>query len=439
MEFTILIVDDEKEMCISLSEILSANGYKTIYTIDPLMVVSIINKNKINLIIMDIKMPNLKGMDLLKNIKNIDSTVPIIMITGFPSIDNAVNSMKYGALNFYVKPIDIKELLKEIGQLAGSRIRINVHNDFNPIISQNAKMKQIMAEISKVAPTNAPVLITGDSGTGKELVASSIHYHSKRKTKAFIRVNCASIPDTLLESELFGHEKGAFTDAINKRIGKFEQANEGTIFFDEIGDMSQKTQPKLLRVIQDGEIQRLGSMESLQTNVRIISATNKNLNILIDNNHFREDLFYRLSVITIHLPPLRERKDDLDVLIKYFLEFYNKSYNKDIKNISSEVKKLFYNHNWPGNIRELKNCIERAVIFVESEDRELNTSHLPSQYREIKHKYVSDSLEEIYDNLSKEKIAEALARTNGVKHKAAKLLNIHRKTLYNKMKKLGME
>jgi transcriptional regulator with PAS, ATPase and Fis domain len=347
--------------------------------------------------------------------------------------------MKYGALNFYIKPLKIKELINEIQQLAKSRPDIERSNEVFPIITQNATMRRIMAEITKVAYTDAPVLITGESGTGKELVACAIHFQSRRKDRSWIKVNCASIPDTLLESELFGHEKGAFTDAIKTRAGKFELADSGTIFLDEIGDMSLQTQPKILRVLQDGEIQRLGGMESIRTDVRLITATNKKIEQLLDPNRFRADLYYRISVVTIHLPPLRERKDDLVLLTDYFLDYFNQIYKKNVRRLSEEVKALFIRHNWPGNIRELKNCLERAVIFAEAGEEELGRQHLPAQYREIVEGYYPDDLDDTYDALTKKKIAEALAKSDGVKYKAAEFLRIHRKTLYNKMRKLGLE
>ncbi|RPI79471.1 MAG: sigma-54-dependent Fis family transcriptional regulator [Desulfobacteraceae bacterium] len=439
MSFQILIVDDEKEMCLSLAEILSANGFQALYTVDPLEVLSTLNTHKIDLIIMDMKMPKLKGIDLLKNVKAADPLIPIIMITGYPSIENAVNSMKYGALNFYIKPLKIKELLNEIQQLAKSRPEIERSNEIFPIITQNPTMHRIMAEITKVARTDAPVLITGESGTGKELAAGAIHFQSRRKDRSWIKVNCASIPDTLLESELFGHEKGAFTDAIKTRAGKFELADSGTIFLDEIGDMSLQTQPKILRVLQDGEIQRLGGMESIRTDVRLITATNKKIEQLLDPNRFRADLYYRISVVTIHLPPLRERKDDLVLLTDYFLNYFNQIYKKNVRQLSEEVKALFIRHQWPGNIRELKNCLERAVIFAEAGEEELGRQHLPAQYREIVEGYYPGDLDDTYDALTKKKITEALAKSDGVKYKAAEFLRIHRKTLYNKMRKLGLE
>jgi transcriptional regulator with PAS, ATPase and Fis domain len=298
-------------------------------------------------------------------------------------------------------------------------------------------MLRILTEIDRVAPTDAPVLITGESGTGKELVAGAIHRRSTRRDGPFIKVNCASIPDTLLESEMFGHEQGAFTDAVRRHIGKLELANRGTLFLDEIGDMTLSTQPKLLRVLQDGEFQRLGGVETFRSSARIIAATNNDVGELMGKKGFREDLFYRLSVVTIHLPALRERKDDIERLLSHFLGVFNRKYSRDIASVSESVRDILYRHEWPGNIRELRNCIERAVIFCDS--HELREEHLPAQYMKLRDQGFPDSLESIYEKLSRQRISEALAKSSGEKQKAAKLLNISRKTLYNRMKKLGME
>ncbi len=440
MEYSILIVDDEIEMCKSLSEILQTHGYSVKYTTDPLKVRSILQRKPTDLIIMDIKMPGRSGIDTLKEIKKGKDKTDIIMITGYPSVDSAVKAMKYGALNFYTKPIKIPELLSEINQLAKSRQKRDASLNYNhkyKLVTINSEMLKIIETIEKVAPTDAPVIIQGESGTGKELVANSLHYKSKRHNKPFIKVNCAALPDTILESELFGHEKGAFTDAIKTHKGKFELANGGTIFLDEIGDMSLNTQAKILRVLQEKEFERVGGSNTLQTDIRVIAATNKDINKLISEGKFREDLYYRLSVITIELPSLRDRKDDILPLAKHFLKIFSTQYSKEIRGFSDKVENILLNHNWPGNVRELKNCIERAVIFCETDY--ITENELPSQYRGIIEKNESFTLDKAYDNISRDMILKALAKSNGVKQKAAEILNIHRKTLYNKMKKLGIE
>jgi DNA-binding NtrC family response regulator len=380
-------------------------------------------------------MPQQSGIDLLRAIKVRDRSLPVIMITGYPSVENAVASMRYGALNVFVKPLKIRELVREIEQIRdsvpGGRGRRRLAGDGQP------QMLRILGEIDRVAQSDAPVLITGESGTGKELAAGAIHGRGPRRQLPFIKVNCASIPDTLLESELFGHERGAFTDAIRQHVGKLELAGGGTIFLDEIGDMTLATQSKLLRVLQDGEFQRLGGTQTIRCGARVIAATNKEVADLLAQKVFREDLFYRLSVVTIELPPLRERKDDIDRLLLHFLGAFNAKYEKVIAGVSDRVRDILLLHDWPGNVRELRNCIERAVMFCDG-DR-IGEEHLPAQYLSRRDQGFPDSLETVYERLSRQKIAEALARSSGEKQKAAKLLNISRKTLYNRMKKLGME
>lgn len=437
--YTILLVDDELEMCRSLSKILESEGYQVIYTTNPLVTIDLLEQKRVDLILMDVKMPQVEGVDLLKQVKLKDASLPVIMLTGYPSLKSAVQAMRYGAANFYTKPPKLPELLNEIKHLTSSRgTKKATKKSFkHEIVTQNKGMERILRDLEKAAPTNAAVLITGESGTGKELAARSIHYLSHRKDKPFVKVNCAALPDTLLESELFGHEKGAFTDAHQRREGRFEVANEGTIFLDEIGDMSLTTQAKILRVVQEQEFERLGKSDLIKTDIRIIAATNKNFKSLIEQGLFREDLYYRLSVISVHLPPLRERKEDIELLTSIFIQHFNKAYSKNIESVSGSVKELLTQHNWPGNVRELKNCVERAVIFCES--LQIQPEDLPNQYTEVLGTHTAEEYEQSLDNLNREIIANALLQANGVKKEAAKVLNINRRTLYNKMKKLGME
>jgi len=434
MPFTILIVDDEREMCLSLSEILRSQGFEAIIATDPQAVPALLRKKRADLAIMDIRMPQLPGIDLLKLLKHEQPSLPVIMITGFPSVENAVLSMRYGALNFFVKPLPIRELLQEIRQLADSPARGGGGEE--RIVTRNPRMLGILEEVQRVGPTDAAVLITGETGTGKELIASAVHARSGRRDRAFVKLNCASIPDTLLESELFGHERGAYTDAAERHIGKLEAADRGTLFFDEIGDMTVRTQAKLLRVLQDGEFQRLGGQETLRTDVRVLAATNQDIERLLAQGSFREDLFYRLSVVRIEVPALRERKDDLELLVGHFLERFNHRYGREVSGLSPEVREIFQRHNWPGNVRELKNCVERAVIFCDG--RTIAPEHLQAQYRRLGESGFPGQLEGARERLDREMIAEALARSQGEKQKAAALLHISRKTLYNRMKKLGM-
>ncbi len=436
MSFTILIVDDEKEVCISLSKILISKGFNTIIQENPLNVIDIIN-HKIDLILMDIRMPQLGGIDLLKKIKNKTKSIPIIMISGHATVDNAVMAMKYGAINLYTKPINLNVLLSEINQIKNSN-SIKIKTDVSEsIVTNNVKMKELLILTKKAAPTEAAVIITGESGVGKELIADTLHNLSNRKNSNYIKINCAAIPDNLLESEMFGHEPGAFTDAKTLKRGKFEMAGGGTIFLDEIGDMSLTTQAKMLRVLEERKYTRLGGVDTINADCRIISASNKDFKKMIELGSFREDLYYRLSVISLHVPSLRERKEDIIILAEYFLANFNKIYNKTITDISHEVKTVFLHHNWPGNIRELKNIIQRAVIFCDNDILELD--NFSEQYKKIFNDDDSESLQDRYNTNAKEVILDALNKTDGVKQHAASLLKITRKTLYNRMKKYNLK
>ena len=438
MAYHILLIDDELEMCLSLAELLTAEGYVTRYTTDPRDTPQLLAAQPVDLLIMDIRMPGMSGLALLRALKEHNTPLAVIMITGYPTVEDAVWAMKYGAVNVYPKPLKLAALLKEIHELAARAERKRGHPPTGaaPIVTANPVMQQILTTIAKAAPTAAPVLITGESGTGKELVANSIHQLSPRAPHAFIKVNCAAIPDDLLESELFGHEKGAFTGAINLRKGRFELADKGTIFLDEIGDMSLKTQAKILRVIQEREFERVGGTQTVRSDMRIIAATNKPLKALIPAGQFREDLYYRLSVITLKLPPLRERKEDVLLLAEYYLQRYNAEYQKQIQGLTDEVRWFFRQHNWPGNVRELKNCIERAVIFCEH--AQIDVSDLAAQYTEVIETGPNTRYDDAFESLNREIILDALAKSGGIKQKAADLLRISRRTLYNRMKKLGL-
>ena len=439
----ILIIDDELEMCLSLAELLESHGYSTEYATGIRDAATILESRNFHLILLDIRMPDGNGVEFLHVIKARDRSIPVLMISAYASVENVARAMKYGAVNFFSKPIDMPSLLEEVGRLTKS-----VYNPSEVIgglvtLTRTPNMEYLFHLIEKAAPTDAPVVITGESGTGKELAANTLHFFSPRKDAPFVKLNCAAIPESLMESELFGHERGAFTDARERRKGKFEQARGGTLFFDEIGDMNLGTQAKLLRVLQEKEFERLGGSETISTDVRVLAATNKNLREMVNNGIFREDLYYRLSVITIELPPLRERPGDVTVLTDHFLSLFNNRYGKNITGVDEVTRRIFAFHDWPGNIRELKNCLERAVIFCEGETIAL--SDLPKQYSEMSFDSIGTtmdrsgrSLDDITDEMTKEVIQEALDRAGGQKQQAAELLNIHRKTLYNKMKKLGM-
>jgi DNA-binding NtrC family response regulator len=438
MIFKILIIDDEFEVCISLKEILESNSYVTHYATNTRKAEELLRTNSYGFILLDVKMPDHNGIDFLKIIKNLYPSIPVAIISGHTSIDDAVKAMKYGAINYYPKPISLKSLLEDISRIKETpKTKIFANTGCN-IITQNAEMLNIIKHIETVAATNATVLLTGESGTGKELAADLLHSLSKRAESKIIKINCAAIPESLLESELFGFKKGSFTDAKEDRKGVFEAAHNGCLFLDEIGDMSLKTQAKILRVLQEKKFSPIGSYESKDIDVRIIAATNKDLTGMMESGDFRNDLYYRISVVTIELPPLRKRKDDIPFLSELFLKDLNEQYNKNITGFTYEVKELLAEHDWPGNIRELKNLIERAVIFTN--EPLISIDSLPSHYKKESNDLIFDSgLSGKQDDMTKDIILEALYNSNGIKNEAAKLLKISRKTLYNKMKKLNIE
>lgn len=436
----ILIVDDELEMCISLQKLFKAHAIDADYCIDTDHARIRLEKNHYRILLTDLRMPKVTGIDLLKVVQNLPHVPKVILISGYASTDAVVEAMRCGAVNFYEKPVPFKDLLTEVSFIlkrGQEDTKQPIRGYAHDIVTANPKMKKIIAMAEKAAMTDAPVIITGESGTGKELISSIIHTSSDRKGHPFIKLNCAALPESLLESELFGYEKGAFTDAKERRAGKFEAADKGTIFFDEIGDMSLKTQAKLLRVLQEHEYQRIGSNKTLKTNSRFVAATNRDLSKCIEEGRFREDLFFRLSVICFEIPPLRERLEDIPLLTDTFIRHFNQKYHKEVRAISDQVLHTFINHSWPGNIRELKNCIERALIFCEGNIIEVE--QLPSQYQMHIIEEDCTPMKDLFNSISREMILNALSKVNGNRTKAAELLNISRKTLYLKMKKLDIE
>lgn len=442
---TLLIVDDELELCLSLKELLSDEGFRCEYETDPREVIPFIEKSVISLVLLDIRMPGIGGIDLLKLIKFRFPELPVIIISGHATVDTAVKAMKFGAVNLFTKPLDIDSLLSEIQRITGSLEARRPVPENDKLITHSPIMRRILDLVQKAAPTDATVLITGESGTGKELIADILHRMSPRARAPYIRVNCAAIPETLLESEIFGYEQGAFTDAKQRKKGYFEAAGGGTIFLDEIGDMSLHTQAKMLRVLQERQFTRVGGTELIESDVRVIAATNKDLRACIDGGSFREDLFYRLTVINLHLPPLRERTEDILPLAEYFLNHFNSVYGKNITGIDYRINSFLLGHDWPGNIRELKNFLERAVIFCTGTT--INIDTLPDQYKDIGRTSLGsgpeagkpDDLAEKYRHQGKEVILEALEKSHGVKKDAADLLKIDRKTLYNRMRRFNIE
>jgi DNA-binding NtrC family response regulator len=461
----ILIVEDEKNLASSFKKILTEDGHEVFTTNNAKEGIAIAKNKTIDLTVMDIKMPGMTGLEALSSFKEIDNKMPIIIMTAFGTTETAIEAMRLGAYDYVIKPFDIPSIKRIIEKALEARRLMKVEVTYDPketkgdkIIGTSSKMQQIYKLIGQVAASDVTVLLRGESGTGKELIARAIYHYSKRKDKPFLVINSAAIPDTLLESELFGYEKGAFTDAHEKRIGKLEQCYGGTIFLDEIGDMSLATQAKILRILENKSFERLGGNKTINTDVRLITATNKNLELLIKENKFREDLYYRLNVIAITIPPLRERKDDIPKLAEYFLAKYTKESGKDMGKISPEALEQFQKYEWPGNVRELENVIKKAVVLGHSkyilpehilfaEDAAYGESGaIPKLHniieRIIKYKEKSGShhlYEEVIREVEKSLIIETLKHTKGNQTQAAKLLGISRPTLKDKIEKLNIK
>lgn len=449
-ELSVLIIDDEEVQVQSLKTFLSKRGFKIFTANSGEAGLEIIKENNIDITLTDFKMPGWDGLTTLKKIKEVNPEIDVVVMTAFGTIDSAVALMKSGAFDYLTKPIDLDELenilskIKERRNLISeNRLLKNALNEkfkFDSIVTKSLAMENVLSTAARVAQAKTTVLIRGESGTGKELIAKAIHFTSNRKDKPFITVNVASLSENLIESELFGHEKGSFTGAINSRIGKFEEANDGTIFIDEVGDIPLSIQVKLLRTIQFGEYQRIGSNAINFTDVRIIAATHRNLEEMIQNKEFREDLFYRLNVVTITLPPLRQRKDDIPLLINYFLDKYNKENNKSIKGFSKEAIDQLIKYDFPGNIRELENIVERAVVlardeYITKDDLPLNLSQ--SNFNKTFDPFnLDDQYETKMKLFEKAMINEALSRTNGNKSAAARILGISERHLRSRLERL---
>ncbi|WP_066635103.1 sigma-54-dependent transcriptional regulator [Desulfolucanica intricata] len=443
----ILIIDDEKHMCWALERAMKQEGYQVLTANNGPDGLELLKQEGPSLVILDLRMPGMDGMEVLKCIKEIQPKLPVIILTAHGTIDSAIEAMKNGAIDYLTKPFDLDELkivIKNallLNQLATevTFLRSELTKNYSIMIGKSPTIVEINQLIERVATTNATVLITGESGTGKEVAAVSIHQASPRCDNPFVTVNCAALPEQLLESELFGHEKGAFTGAITKKLGRFELAHKGTIFLDEIGDMPLSMQVKLLRVLQEKSFERVGGTETHKIDVRVIAATNRELTEAIRKGLFREDLYYRLNVIHIQLPPLRERKEDIPLLAEHFLEKLSHIYR--VKKISSDAMEMICTYNWPGNIRELQNVIERAAIICE--DEEILPFHLPPELQKPSKTVIGTvvrfpdegiSLEEV----EKQLIMKALEKSKGNQTKAAQLLNITRSALLYRTQKYGI-
>jgi DNA-binding NtrC family response regulator len=442
----ILLVDDDKNTANGLTKILLQDGYDASCAFTGNEALNLIETEHFNIIITDMKLPDISGLSIIEKAKKKDNDITVVMITAFSSVQNAIDAMKKGADDYLTKPVNIDELeliLKRIWErqllvLQNKELRqqLNDKYDFSGIIGNTPEMQVIFKTITEIAPTEASVLIYGETGTGKELIANAIHYNSDRKDKPFIALHCASLSEGVLESELFGHEKGAFTGAISQRRGRFELADGGSLFLDEIGEMNSHVQIKLLRVLETGRFERVGGERTLESDVRIIAATNKDLDKEIAEGRFREDLYYRLNVINLKLPSLRERKEDIGLLIDSFLAKYSAKNKKDIKGFTSQSVKMLNNYNWPGNVRELENTIERAVVMAKKEF--IEPDNLPSNINVNTNKSRKETFRipsgATMKEIEKKIILETLQTTNGSKSKAAKILGISTRKIEYKIK-----
>jgi len=433
----ILVIDDEQNIRKMLTRVLSPEGFMVKEANNGLEALKRLQEENYSLVLLDLKMPGLNGIETLKEIRQNDLNLPVIMMSAYGSIPEAVEAMKLGALDYLIKPFDIEEL-KIIIKRAIKQYELEVENiyyreeeekrfNFDEIIGKSSSINKVLEMVKSVASTPATVLITGENGTGKELIARAIHKNSLRKNSPFVVVNCVAFSPNLLESELFGHEKGSFTGAIAKRIGRFEMANGGTIFLDEIGEMDLTIQTKLLRVLQEREFERVGSSRTIKVDVRILSATNKDLKKEIEERRFREDLFYRLNVFNVDVPPLRERKEDIPLIVEHLTGKYNKILNKKVKKVSAKAMELLLDYNYPGNIRELENIIERSMIMAKDEIIDEKYFNFISKEEYIEKKGTLKETE-------KELIIKYLIQNKGNRTKTAEILGISRRSLQNKIK-----
>jgi DNA-binding NtrC family response regulator len=448
----ILVVDDDPEILEIISDVLQNAGYEIESAIDGRVAIEELENNFYDLVITDLNMPKVDGMGVLKHIATKFPDTLCIILTGYGTIKGSVEAIKMGAFDYVAKPVKSDEILMVVEKalryqdlereniLLKDQLRQKYR--FENFVGKSPAIQKVFELIEKVADTDSTILITGASGTGKELVARAIHYNSRRRKKPMVTINCGAIPEELLESELFGHEKGAFTSAHKSRIGRFELANGGTIFLDEIGDMSPNLQVKLLRVLQEQKFERVGSTKTLYVDIRIIAATNTDLKEAIKKGAFREDLYYRLNVIPIRVPSLKQRKSDIPLFLDFFLEKFNRRKNKNVNGFSPEAISTLLRYNWPGNVRELENLVERLVIL--SNDAVIGVDDLPGSIRESEGENYTFAMtipdegvpfSTAVDEYERRLILQALNKTNWVKKKAAELLNINRTTLVEKIKK----
>ena len=453
---TVLIVDDEKNYTRILGAVLEEEGFEILTANSGPEALEVLEGSDVDLVLTDMKMPLMDGIQLLENIKTRDSELPVIMMTAHGTVDKAVEAMQKGAYSYILKPFDNDRLIiyvrkavamfRVIKENRDLRNAVSSQYSFGNIIGKSKVMQQVFDTIRKVAPSNATVLIEGESGTGKELVAKSIHFNSPRREKPFVAVNCSALAETLLESELFGHERGAFTGAVSMRKGRFELADTGTLFLDEIGDMSTGLQVKLLRVLQEKVFERVGGTKPIAVNIRVIAATNRNLKEEMKKGRFREDLYYRLNVVHIALPSLKQRQQDIRLLLDHFIKKYadERKHSVPVTGIDPDVERLFYEYSWPGNVRELENLIERLMIM--SSGGVITPADLPKSFKETAHDdlYIESvpADAKLYDTLTmieKTMILRALKKTGFVQSRAAELLGIGKSGLNQKIKKYNLD
>jgi two-component system response regulator AtoC len=454
--FTILVVDDEESVRKLLTAVLKREGYHVESAADGQEAMEKFCTVKPHVILMDIRMPVMDGIAAFKEMKKKQQNVTVILMTAFAAVETAVEAIKLGAFDYLIKPFDIEEVTllvnraiqiqrmeKEITVL---HRKLNDSYHINKVLTNSPKMEELYRVIDKVAQSNASVLITGESGTGKELIANTIHYNSLRRKGPFIKINCSALPEGLLESELFGHEKGAFTGALTKRAGRFEQADKGTLFLDEIGEISTTLQVKLLRVLQEREFERVGGNETVKIDIRVIAATNRNLEEMVKNGQFRQDLYYRMNVVCLNAVPLRERKEDIRLLADHFLQKFSSENDREILSFDGEATTALEEHDWPGNVRELINVIERtvimstgSVIFREDLPEYLHKTSGAGRNEFEKRSFSGHTLKEMIKEEECKLIRQALLNNKGNKMKTAKELGISRRALIYKTQEYGIE
>lgn len=452
---TILVVEDKESMAQMLKDTLESEGYEVVSAKNGTEGVKYLRESGIDLVLTDLKLPEKDGMEILRTSKEENHLIPVIVMTAFGSVETAVQAMKEGAFDFITKPFDIDHLLMLIKRaLETQRVlteNILLREEFASklglpkIVGKGAGITEVAQLVQKVAPTKTTVLLLGESGTGKELFARAIHNLSHRRNYPFVPINCAAIPKNLLESELFGHEKGSFTGADAKKLGKFELADRGTIFLDEVGDMDLTLQSKLLRALEESEIERIGGVKTVKVDVRIVAASNRDLEKAVEDKCFREDLYYRLNVFPIQIPPLRERREDIPLLVEYFISKYCHELKSTQKDISKDALNILMNYRWKGNVRELENTLERAIILCDGDI--ITSEHIVLTQRSVPDSTEQSLLEGTLEDVAKkalrvaetQRIVEALRKTRGNKSKAAEILRVSYKTLLTKIKEYGIE